>query len=453
MAPDPAAPRDPDPEIRSALDRLAGPVSPTDTAMALNAVTELGRRRTRRHRIVLAAACVALAALGASLVAVASRPDGSSSVRTVPASESPTTTTWPWVTSTTMALRRTTEDHANAVRRQVDAFLARPENSGSAQSWFTGHVSPDGNLVGADGRPTVVVWLRADGTAVAKRLHDQFGDDVLVMVNRRIYPTGEIGRAMGETTPPADGCGPMRANNGPKGSHTIPVDPSRHALEPFGLQAKARPTEVVAGRNFHTTIEITNDGHQRPRTSIQGAGMLATVEDTHGRTVATYDEATAATVLVKTFQPGTTSKIDVVGATGRCAASGPPTLAPGTYTMRVMLPLISGNHTVVAAVPARLRVIDPPALVSGTLTLTGGPPPGLHQPVHGTVRFVGHDAADPITLETDDHGHFTVALRPGTFQLDGRSPKFGGSTWACHGGTIHVGKQPLENLTVSCPMK
>ena len=86
--------------------------------------------------------------------------------------------------------------------------------------------------------------------------------------------------------------------------------------------------------------------------------------------------------------------------------------------------------------------------VSGVLRQTGGPP-GVSQPgVPGTVTFRGD--AGPVEVEAAEDGTFSLRLPPGTYEVEGRSPTYGGGEGICKGNEVRVVSAPVLDVVVAC---
>lgn len=65
--------------------------------------------------------------------------------------------------------------------------------------------------------------------------------------------------------------------------------------------------------------------------------------------------------------------------------------------------------------------------VTGMIRLVGGPPPGVNEPVPGTVSvFTSADLVGKAiaTAQASTSGSFTVRLSPGTYYLAATSPRY-----------------------------
>jgi hypothetical protein len=88
--------------------------------------------------------------------------------------------------------------------------------------------------------------------------------------------------------------------------------------------------------------------------------------------------------------------------------------------------------------------------------LVGGPPPGMFQPLSGTVTITHTppvdepSGTDPITVEVGEDGMFSTQLPPGRYSLVGISPSVGGVV--CSGGPVEVGASTSTVADVQCPL-
>jgi hypothetical protein len=72
--------------------------------------------------------------------------------------------------------------------------------------------------------------------------------------------------------------------------------------------------------------------------------------------------------------------------------------------------------------------------------------------VQGRVTFVGpRPGGDVLEVPTKADGTFSLELNPGTYEVTGRSPAYGGNTYLCraqHDLVVKAGSDPL--VTVAC---
>lgn len=86
--------------------------------------------------------------------------------------------------------------------------------------------------------------------------------------------------------------------------------------------------------------------------------------------------------------------------------------------------------------------------VSGVLRQTGGPS-GASQPgVPGTVAFRG--AAGLVEVEAAEDGTFLLRLPPGTYEVPGRSPNYGGGEAIYRAIEVRVVSAPVIDVVVAC---
>src|SRR5580658_6993283 len=65
--------------------------------------------------------------------------------------------------------------------------------------------------------------------------------------------------------------------------------------------------------------------------------------------------------------------------------------------------------------------------ISGRLELVGGPYPGIHRGVPGTIRFVGPQG-QTFNTTASKHGRFTDSLPPGKYLVTGQATQLGSFT-------------------------
>jgi hypothetical protein len=98
-----------------------------------------------------------------------------------------------------------------------------------------------------------------------------------------------------------------------------------------------------------------------------------------------------------------------------------------------------------------------PPGIAGTLRMIGGPPPGISQPVAGTVSIESATGSG-CDISVSAAGSFDVAVPVGRYTVTGHSPSFGDGQYLCSvAGPVDVtstglGAQPVE-VTVNCPVR
>lgn len=101
--------------------------------------------------------------------------------------------------------------------------------------------------------------------------------------------------------------------------------------------------------------------------------------------------------------------------------------------------------------------------VTGTLSLTGAPSPGVSLPLAGTVTLTrsypgvyenGPSPEQPLVeIAVADDGAFSVDVPPGRYSVEGRSPSFGDGAVPCFGGLVRVTSSVPVSADVVCVMK
>lgn len=71
----------------------------------------------------------------------------------------------------------------------------------------------------------------------------------------------------------------------------------------------------------------------------------------------------------------------------------------------------------------------PDGTISGHLYWVGGPQPGAHHPLSGSISGRG---AGKFTVTVGSDGSFTVIAPAGRYALIGRSPSYNGGAGTCH---------------------
>ena len=95
--------------------------------------------------------------------------------------------------------------------------------------------------------------------------------------------------------------------------------------------------------------------------------------------------------------------------------------------------------------PVQLR--PPTGTLSGHLFAVGGLAPGF-RPLNGTVTIVqGPDRSSTVSVGTD--GRFSIAVPPGRYLLEGRSPLYDGGKGTCRAdrpATVRAGATVVANV-------
>jgi hypothetical protein len=91
----------------------------------------------------------------------------------------------------------------------------------------------------------------------------------------------------------------------------------------------------------------------------------------------------------------------------------------------------------------------PTGTITGHLFMVGGPGPGIHSPMLGTIYVSGHG-----TVDAGPDGSFSVTVPAGTYTLSGRTPDMNGGKFPCHAShsvTVHTGT--LVKIDVICNIR
>lgn len=70
-----------------------------------------------------------------------------------------------------------------------------------------------------------------------------------------------------------------------------------------------------------------------------------------------------------------------------------------------------------------LSSAPPAGVVNGQLLMVGGPSPGMHRPLSGTITLRGKQGS--VEARAGNDGRYTVELLAGVYELEGRSPRYG----------------------------
>lgn len=122
-----------------------------------------------------------------------------------------------------------------------------------------------------------------------------------------------------------------------------------------------------------------------------------------------------------------------------------PKILAGTATVGLLVSLLATGCQISPGSGA------PPAsigTVSGVLNETGGPPPGVNQPVGGEIQLTG--SARTFSTTAGKSGNFSLAVPPGTYTVQGRPDGWGGSGFPCTGQSVVVTAGQSVTTTVSC---
>ncbi len=101
--------------------------------------------------------------------------------------------------------------------------------------------------------------------------------------------------------------------------------------------------------------------------------------------------------------------------------------------------------------------------VSGTLSMTGGPAPGVSIPVAGTVTLArssaaqyedeSHPTGSTVEVPVGEDGTFSIDVPAGRYEVGGTSPSFGDSAYQCSGVVVRVTGTSPASADVVCHMR
>jgi hypothetical protein len=339
--------RDP---LAEALRALAPAPGSDEVTAALRSVT---RRAQRRRQAVAVTGTLAAAVTALGGAAVLSDPGDPPATTAGPSTRPPDDEWWPWqrtdegaVEPSSDALPPEVDDDAIARFEELEAELNAYRDANPDGAWNIGGMTYD-----VDGRLLPVVGLRAYQEEVAAEVHERWGDDVVVYVGARQYPSGE----------------PLR-----------PEEMGQVALRPClplwlddsvaGLAADvdlADGGRVPSGEDLAGTVTVTNTGEGTVGLHAHERLEGVVVERGTDRVVGLATGFDAPPWEVVDLAPGESTEVELVAGTTSCGPEGPPGLAPGDY--EVVLG-ISGAEVPPPALGQ--TVVFGPAAVIGRAPLT-----------------------------------------------------------------------------------
>jgi hypothetical protein len=187
------------------------------------------------------------------------------------------------------------------------------------------------------------------------------------------------------------------------------------------------PTSVSAGnrcRNFTLSLAINHGG--------QPSALLAASWFAHGHNgLAGWSIPTSGWTLSETAdgQANVTS-----GSTTLEVVQ----LSDGTWAVE------SGQQCPSNSTSGRSET----GILSGTLELVGGPPPGGPFPTNGTINIVG--SGRTVTVLAGADGKFQTHLQPGSYTVTGRSGRYNNGQQDCVAPPVQVAMKRLTTVTVVC---
>jgi hypothetical protein len=92
--------------------------------------------------------------------------------------------------------------------------------------------------------------------------------------------------------------------------------------------------------------------------------------------------------------------------------------------------------------------------IVGTLTMDGGPAPGISTAIPGTVTISNTDTGAVTTAAVDNDGHFAADVPAGTYTLSATSPRYNDNRSDCHAvEPVNVTQGETSTVDISCTMK
>jgi hypothetical protein len=89
------------------------------------------------------------------------------------------------------------------------------------------------------------------------------------------------------------------------------------------------------------------------------------------------------------------------------------------------------------------------AHIVGRLLAVGGPAPGAPRPQPGTVTLRNRDTE--ITVLAGENGRYSAEVSPGTYEIEGHSPYYGGGKYVCEAtGSVRVLANETGSADVYC---
>lgn len=78
------------------------------------------------------------------------------------------------------------------------------------------------------------------------------------------------------------------------------------------------------------------------------------------------------------------------------------------------------------ASPTSTPTRSPRTAIVGTLSMVGGPGPGIREFVTGTIRITNTATHAVTTVATNEYGQFVADVPQGSYSVVGHSPSYGG---------------------------
>ena len=95
----------------------------------------------------------------------------------------------------------------------------------------------------------------------------------------------------------------------------------------------------------------------------------------------------------------------------------------------------------------------PTGTVAGVFRIEGGPP-GVHVPLRTGTIYLASDSRQPITVNVQPGGNFTVQVPVGTYTVTGRTRQVNGGKEVCDDNfTVIVHSGQLSTTTVACQIR
>ncbi|MFN8084200.1 MAG: hypothetical protein U0Q14_08220 [Dermatophilaceae bacterium] len=144
------------------------------------------------------------------------------------------------------------------------------------------------------------------------------------------------------------------------------------------------------------------------------------------------------------------------GATSASSLTQPSGVAPSSWV--VVVSNASGEATGPAATSAAgtsAGSSGTEAIVTGVLTMVGGPAGAAATPVRGTVTLAASSTADGTgygySVSVLQDGRFTVSVVPGKYTVTGTSPDYFSGTMTCLASDLlDVSARSATQVTVTC---
>jgi hypothetical protein len=168
-------------------------------------------------------------------------------------------------------------------------------------------------------QPPFVIFLAPWATAIAKELHQQFGDDIELTVGTLPYPSGRQPPRLPVTGPPAD-----------------LVDPHEITAELDG------PAVVRSGRTLRHGLLLRNHTGRDLQIATNGQVTAAVVDPHTGEVVGGYAGWQTLPLIIFRVAPGQTERVPLLIGTASCTPRLGYTIPPGDWGIQATLTL--GPH-------------------------------------------------------------------------------------------------------------